>query len=147
MYLSSLALLFPIFTKISVSSPTFNSVTNPGLISSCKKVIFWFRPWIAKLGESICCRMLQEAVGQKVRICVQMLSVPFHEFKDKSSSAGPSLMDVPVCQGSQTCLVAEAVGEMCSEFGLHCLGLSLISGSDAFQHSQKTWGSQGLNWE
>lgn len=36
---------------------------------------------------------------------------------------------------------------MCSEVGLHCLGLSPVSGRDAFHHSQRTWDSQGLNWE
>lgn len=63
MYLSSLVLLLSIFTKISVSSPTFNSVTNPGLISSYQKVTFGLRPCIAEQGESIYCRMLQEEGG------------------------------------------------------------------------------------
>lgn len=36
---------------------------------------------------------------------------------------------------------------MCSEVGLHCLGLCPVSGNDAFQHSQRMWDSQGLNWE
>lgn len=68
-YLSSLSLLLSIFTRISVSNSAFNSVTNPGLISSYQKVIFVFRPCTAKLGKSIYCRMLQDEVGPKVGIC------------------------------------------------------------------------------
>lgn len=89
MYLSSLSLLLSIFTKISVSSPAFNSVTNPGFISSCQKVIFGFQRLVAKLGESSYRRMLQEGVGQKARICGQVLSVTSHEFKHRPSSDGP----------------------------------------------------------
>lgn len=72
-YLSSLSFLLSIFTKISVSSPAFNSVTNPGLVSSYQKVIFVFRPCTAKLGKSIYCRMLQDEVGPKAGICGQMV--------------------------------------------------------------------------
>lgn len=100
MYLSSLSLLLSIFTKISVSSPPFNSVTNPGLISSSQKVIFGFKPCVAKLGESSYCRMLQEGVGQKLGICGQMLCVTSQEFIGRSSSDGPSQgapMDVWLC--------------------------------------------------
>lgn len=100
MYLSSLSLLLSIFTKISVSSPPFNSVTNPGLISSSQKVIFGFKPCVAKLGESSYCRMLQERVGQKLGICGQMLCVTSQEFIGRSSSGGPSQgapMDVRLC--------------------------------------------------
>lgn len=99
-YLSSLSLLLSIFTKISVSSPSFNSVTNSGLISSYQKVIFGFRPCITKLRECIYCRMLQEEVGQKVGICGHMLHVASQEVKDRSSSDGPfqgALMDVWLC--------------------------------------------------